>query len=98
MGKFYQEFSRVNQFYIYRFFSGFNTTVDVKLQQWAEKELPRQCVHIGHLVLLDEFQALIERNQKSRSYDPITDDLKMHVVQACRSRHQWDVKALDSLV
>ncbi|CAF2070832.1 unnamed protein product [Rotaria magnacalcarata] len=76
---------------------GFNTTVDVKLQQWAEKELPRQCVHIGHLVLLDEFQGLIERDQKSRSYDSITNDLKMHVVQACRSRHQWDAKALDSL-
>ncbi|CAF1129489.1 unnamed protein product [Rotaria sordida] len=76
---------------------GFNTTVDVKLQQWAEKELPRQCVHIGHLVLLDEFQGLIEREQKSRSYDPITNDLKMQVVQACRSRHQWDSKALDSL-
>ncbi|CAF3486281.1 unnamed protein product [Rotaria socialis] len=76
---------------------GFNTTVDVKLQQWAEKELPRQCVHIGHLVLLDEFQGLIERDQKSRSYDSITNDVKMHVVQACRSRHQWDAKALDSL-
>ncbi|CAF4352403.1 unnamed protein product, partial [Rotaria sp. Silwood2] len=76
---------------------GFNTTVDVKLQQWAEKELPRQCVHIGHLVLLDEFQGLIEREQKKSSYDSITNDLKMHVVQACRSRHQWDSKALDSL-
>lgn len=80
------------------FFSGFNTTVDVKLQQWAAKELPRQCIQIGHLVLLDEFQSLIERDQKSRSYDPITNDLKMQVVQACRSRHQWDAKALDSLV
>ncbi|CAF3995872.1 unnamed protein product, partial [Adineta steineri] len=76
---------------------GFNTTVDVKLQQWAEKELPRQCVNIGHDVLLDEFQGLIEREQKSRSYDPITNDLKMQVVQACRTRHQWDTKALDSL-
>jgi optic atrophy protein 1 len=76
---------------------GFNTTVDVKLQQWAEKELPRQCVHISHLVLLDEFQGLIEREQKSRSHDPIANDLKMQVVQACRSRHQWDTKALDSL-
>lgn len=72
--------------------------MDVKLQQWAEKELPRQCVQIGHQVLLEEFQALIERDQKSRSYDPITHDLKVHVVQACRSRHQWDTKALDSLV
>ncbi|UJR32977.1 hypothetical protein I4U23_020440 [Adineta vaga] len=76
---------------------GFNTTVDVKLQQWAEKELPRQCVDIGHQVLLDEFQSLIEREQKSRSHDPITNDLKMQVVEACRTRHQWDTKALDSL-
>jgi optic atrophy protein 1 len=80
------------------FFSGFNTTVDVKLQQWTEKELPRQCVDIGHSVLLDEFQTLIEREQKSRSHDPIANDLKMQVVQACRSRHKWDAKALDSLV
>lgn len=78
--------------------SGFNTTVDVKLQQWAEKVLPRQCIQIGHQVLLEEFQMLIEREQNSRSYDPIANDLKMQVVQACRSRHQWDTKALDLLV
>jgi hypothetical protein len=48
--------------------------------------------------LLNEFQGLIERDQKSRSYDPITNDLKMQVVQECRTRHQWDAKALDSLV
>ena len=68
------------------------------MQQWAAKELPRQCVHIGHLALLDEFQALIERERNSRSHDPIANDLKMQVVQACRSRHQWDAKALDLLV
>jgi hypothetical protein len=85
-------------FTLISFFSGFNTTVDVKLQQWAAKELPRQCVHIGHLALLDEFQALLEREQKSRSHDPIAYDLKMQVVQVCRSRHQWDTKALDLLV
>jgi hypothetical protein len=78
--------------------SGFNTIVDVKLQQWAEKELPKQCIDIGHRVLLDEFQCLIEREQKSRAHDPIADDLKLHIVQACRSRHQWDSKASDSLV
>lgn len=60
--------------------------------------MPRQCVRIGHLVLLDEFQALIEREQKSRSYDPIADDLKLQIVQECRSRHQWDAKAVDLLV
>lgn len=60
--------------------------------------MPRQCIEISHNVLLDEFQNLIEREQKCRSYDPITDDLKMQVVQACRTRHQWDAKALDSLV
>ena len=70
----------------------------MKLQQWAEKELPRQCVNIAHQVLLDEFQTLIEREQKSRSHDPITDDLKLQVLHACRTRHQWDAKALDSLV
>ncbi|CAF1432036.1 unnamed protein product [Rotaria magnacalcarata] len=77
--------------------SDFNTTVDVKLQQWAEKELPRQCIDIGQFVLLDEFQNLIEREQKSRSNDPITNDIKLQVVQECRTRHQWDAKALDSL-
>ena len=78
--------------------SGFNTTVDVKLQQWAEKELPRRCVAIGQRVLLDEFQSLIDRELKKAPHDPIADDLKTQVVQACRTRHQWDTKALDSLV
>ncbi|CAF4231212.1 unnamed protein product, partial [Rotaria magnacalcarata] len=52
---------------------------------------------IGQFVLLDEFQNLIEREQKSRSNDPITNDIKLQVVQECRTRHQWDAKALDSL-
>lgn len=80
------------------FFRIFNTTVDVKLQQWAEKELPKQCVAIGQRVLLDEFQNLIAREQQSRTYDPISNELKKEVVEACRSRHKWDNKALDSLV
>ncbi|CAF1258064.1 unnamed protein product, partial [Didymodactylos carnosus] len=75
----------------------FNTIVDVKLQQWAEKELPKQCVEIGQLVLLDEFRKLIDREQKSRQYDPIGDELKLSVVHSSRTRHQWDSKALDSL-
>lgn len=83
---------------LYRFSRGFNTIVDVKLRHWAEKELPRMCIDIGHRVLLDEFQNLVEREQKSPSHDPIANDLKLHVVQASRSRHQWDSKALDSLV
>lgn len=70
----------------------------MKLQQWAEKELPRRCVAIGHRVLLEEFQNLIDRELKKASHDPIADDLKTHVVDACRTRHQWDAKALDSLV
>ena len=68
------------------------------MQQWTKKELPHQCVEISHHVLLDELQNLIEREQKSRSYDPIANDLKLQVVQVCRTRHQWDVKAIDSLV
>lgn len=60
--------------------------------------MPRECIDIGHNVLLDEFQNLIEREQKTRSYDPITNDLKVQIVEECRRRHQWDAKALDSLV
>lgn len=72
--------------------------VDVKLQKWAEKELPKLCVEVGQKVLLEEFKNLIEREHRSRSYDPIASDLKFEVVQAAQSRHQWDTKALESLV
>lgn len=92
------DYQKVSSFHFEKFRSAFNTTVDVKLQQWAEKELPRLCVAIGQRVLLDEFQNLIAREQQSRSYDPITNELKREVVEACRTRHQWDSKALDSLV
>ena len=72
--------------------------VDVKLQQWMEKELPKQSVALGHRLLIDEFENLIERKRKSSNHDPITSDLKVKVVNACQARHQWDHKALDSLV
>lgn len=84
--------------WIYRIFSDFNTMIDVKLQEWTDRELPSQCVTLGHRVLLDEFQNLIEQEQNKSSNDPIANNLKNHLVQTCRSQHRWDSKALDSLV
>ena len=38
-----------NQIIIIFHFSVFNTAVDIKLKQWAEKQLPQKCVQVRNL-------------------------------------------------
>ena len=37
----------------------FNTTVDIKLKQWAESHLGQKCVEVGWETLQDQFTGLI---------------------------------------
>ncbi|KAK3104830.1 hypothetical protein FSP39_011133 [Pinctada imbricata] len=75
----------------------FNTTVDIKLKQWADAMLPRKCVEVGWDTLHDEFLKFVERDKKSKHHDELFDQLKLAVIEASKNKHQWDNKAEDSL-
>ncbi|GFO30737.1 dynamin-like 120 kda protein, mitochondrial [Plakobranchus ocellatus] len=75
----------------------FNTTVDIKLRQWADIQLPKKCVEIGWDTLHEQFGVLLEQSKKHEDYDELFDPLKAAVVQMTRNKHQWEGKAEDSL-
>ncbi|XP_035828627.1 dynamin-like 120 kDa protein, mitochondrial isoform X2 [Aplysia californica] len=75
----------------------FNTAVDIKLRQWADKQLPKKCVEIGWDTLHEQFSALLEQCKKSKEYDEVFDSLKAAVIQMAKDKHAWETKAEDSL-
>ncbi|KAK7501859.1 hypothetical protein BaRGS_00006945 [Batillaria attramentaria] len=76
----------------------FNTTVDIKLKQWADVQLPKKCVEVGWDTLHDEFTKLLLRGKKQKGDDDdIFDQLKAAVIETCKTKHQWEEKAEDSL-
>ncbi|XP_060083138.1 dynamin-like 120 kDa protein, mitochondrial isoform X2 [Ylistrum balloti] len=75
----------------------FNTTVDIRLKQWADSVLPRKCVEVGWDTLHDEFLKFVERDKKSKSHEELFDKLKQTVIETSKSKHMWDSKAEDSL-
>lgn len=76
----------------------FNTTVDIKLRHWAEKQLPQKCVEVGTLALMQEFEKLITKDQTKKNHDNLLDVLKEAIREAASKCHKWDTKAMDSLV
>lgn len=58
----------------------FNTTVDIKLKQWAENQLGVKCVEVGWEVLQEQFMALMENAKRHKDHDNIFDNLKAAVV------------------
>lgn len=75
----------------------FNTTVDIKLKQWADSLLPKKCVKVGWNTLHEEFGKLMDREDRLKEHDNIFDQLKLAVKDACMKRHEWDSKAEESL-
>jgi optic atrophy protein 1 len=75
----------------------FNTTVDIKLRQWAEKSLPEKCVKIGTKSLMQEFEKLIDKDLSKKSHDSILDALKLDIKETSTRQHKWDTKAMGSL-
>ncbi|XP_023335383.1 dynamin-like 120 kDa protein, mitochondrial [Eurytemora carolleeae] len=75
----------------------FNTTVDIKLKQWAENQLPIKSVEVGWETLKEEFLKLMERAKKGREHDDIFDQLKAAVVETAMNRHMWEDKASEML-
>ncbi|XP_030761251.1 dynamin-like 120 kDa protein, mitochondrial isoform X2 [Sitophilus oryzae] len=75
----------------------FNTSVDIKLRQWAESTLPSQSVESGWESLKSEFERFMQKASKAPEHDGIFDQLKQAVVNEAMTRHKWEDKASDML-
>ncbi|XP_043257588.1 dynamin-like 120 kDa protein, mitochondrial isoform X2 [Colletes gigas] len=75
----------------------FNTTVDIKLRQWAEQQLPAQSVESGWESLQQEFLHFISQARLSADHDDIFDNLKNAVINEAMGRHTWEEKASEML-
>lgn len=70
----------------------FNTSVDIKLREWAENELATLSIQAGRQALREEFSELMSKSSDS---DVIYDSMKKAAVDEALSRHQWEERAQD---
>ncbi|XP_041985599.1 dynamin-like 120 kDa protein, mitochondrial isoform X2 [Aricia agestis] len=75
-------------------YNKFNTTVDIKLREWAEGDLAAVSVAAGREALRAEFAALLSR---AGDTDPVYEPLKRAAVEEALARHQWEDRAQDVL-
>ncbi|XP_033332567.2 opa1 mitochondrial dynamin like GTPase isoform X2 [Megalopta genalis] len=75
----------------------FNTTVDIKLRQWTEQQLPSKSVESGWECLQHEFQHLINEAKLKPNHDKIFDNLKNAVINEAMRRYSWEEKACEML-
>ncbi|XP_022090289.1 dynamin-like 120 kDa protein, mitochondrial isoform X2 [Acanthaster planci] len=75
----------------------FNTTVDIKLKQWADQQLPKKSVDVALETLVEEFSKLIDADKVKAIHDPLFNDVKSAVKQEGINRHKWQEQAADSL-
>lgn len=71
----------------------FNTLVDIKLREWAERELPGTSVQAGREALRAEFSRLTEPAEP----EPLFRGLREHAVREALLRHDWEERAQDVL-
>ncbi|XP_048845291.1 dynamin-like 120 kDa protein, mitochondrial [Brienomyrus brachyistius] len=74
----------------------FNTTVDIKLKQWADKQLPHKTLEVAWETLQEEFGRFMSHRQ-GRDQDDIFNRLKEAVREESIQRHRWSDSAEDSL-
>ncbi|XP_047513365.1 dynamin-like 120 kDa protein, mitochondrial isoform X4 [Pieris napi] len=72
----------------------FNTSVDIKLREWAENELATLSIQAGRQALREEFSELMSKSSDS---DAIYEPVKKAAVDEALSRHQWEERAQDVL-
>ncbi|KAJ7393323.1 Dynamin-like 120 kDa protein, mitochondrial [Desmophyllum pertusum] len=78
--------------------SNFNTSVDIKLKQWADRTLPDISVKVGWETLFEEFsKAMQEQKKRKRCHSHLFEELKSELSNECKRSHAWQSKAIDSL-
>lgn len=74
------------------FLAQFKTTVDIRLKQWTEQQLPQKSVEAGWEVLQEEFRNFMKKASSSKDHDKIFDNLKEAVIDEATRRHTWENK------
>lgn len=78
--------------------SNFNTSVDIKLKQWADRTLPDISVKVGWETLFEEFsKAMQEQKNEKDGHSYLFEELKSELSDECKRSHVWQSKAIDSL-
>ena len=75
----------------------FNTTVDIKLKQWIDKQLLNKAIEVAWETLQEEFSHFMTE-PKGKEHDNIFDKFKEAVKEETIKRHKWNDFAEDSLV
>ena len=83
-----------NSYLIVSCLGTFNTTVDIRLKQWADQQLPRKSVECAWETLKEEFRRLVDKAKLSKDHDDIFDQLKAAVVDEVMRKHQWEDKVM----
>jgi hypothetical protein len=53
---------------------------------------------VGTKALMEEFEKIIIKDQQKKNHDNLLDELKLAIKENASKSHQWDNKAMDSLV
>lgn len=78
--------------------NNFNTSVDIKLKQWADRTLPDISVKVGWETLFEEFsKAMQEQKNDKDGHSHLFEKLKSELSDECKRSHVWQSKAVDSL-
>ncbi|KAJ7375677.1 Dynamin-like 120 kDa protein, mitochondrial [Desmophyllum pertusum] len=79
--------------------SNFNTSVDIKLKQWADRTLPDISVKVGWETLFEEFsKSDAGAEERKRWPQPFCSKNSNPSCQnECKRSHAWQSKAIDSL-
>ncbi|XP_014242997.1 dynamin-like 120 kDa protein, mitochondrial isoform X3 [Cimex lectularius] len=75
----------------------FNTVVDIRLKEWAERKLAELSIEAGQDALRHEFVQLMESSMKSKSSDHLFDALKRAALEEALKRHKWEDKGNEML-
>lgn len=77
--------------------SNFNTSVDIKLKQWADRTLPDISVKVGWETLFEEFYKAMQEHKCDNGHSHLFEGLKSELSDECKRSHVWQAKAIDSL-
>ncbi|XP_014281304.1 dynamin-like GTPase OPA1, mitochondrial isoform X2 [Halyomorpha halys] len=75
----------------------FNTTVDIRLKEWAESQLADKSIEAGSEALKTEFSHFIDKSMANKESDKLFDNLKRAVLEEALKRHSWEEKGNEVL-